>query len=232
MNETKRERLFEGITGIRDGLIEEAAATPAKRHPWRRWAAAAACVCLVLTGAVTVLRSSTQNEIAHDVQDENQMSPAAQVSPAPQVVTGYGGAGSTASSYKAPEPGEFYCEMDLAAALEAYAGQDVRFFVGVDVFSAEEYLRAGNAGVDTELERLRALGLDVGYAQAWEYQGAEGKHVTYTYAAGCLTAETLQNFPVNPEYGYSFRFVHNGDGSAPAPEQQNIVTEYFTNSVA
>lgn len=232
MNETKRERLFDGITGIRDDLIEEAAATPAKRHPWRRWAAAAACVCLVLAGAVTVLRSGTQNEIAHDVQDENQVSPASQASPAQQVVTGYGGAGGTASSYKAPEPGEFYCEMDLAAALEAYAGQNVRFFVGVDVFSADEYLRAGNAELETELERLRGLGLDVGYAQAWEYQGTEAEHVTYAYVAGCLTVETLQNFPVNPEYGYSFRFVRNGDGSAPTAEQQNIVTAYPYNVIA
>lgn len=224
MNETKRERLFDGITGIRDELVEEAA-TPVKRHTWRRWAVAAACVCLVLAGAVTVLRSSTQNDIAHDTQDENQTSPAA------QVVTGYNGAGSTAC-YKEPDPGEFYCELDLAAALEAYAGQDVRFFVGVDVFAADKYLRAGNAELETELERLRALGLDVGYAQAWEYQGAEGEHVTYTYVAGSLTAETLQNFPANPEYGYSFRFVHNGDGSAPTPEQQNIVTAYPTNYIA
>lgn len=226
MNETKRERLFDGITGIRDSLIEEAAVVPAKRHTWRRWAAVAACVCLVLAGAVTVLRSSTQNEISHDAQGENRTSPAA------QVVAGFGGAGSTASSYKAPEPGEFYCELDLAAALEAYAGQDVRFFVGVDVFSADEYLRAGNAGLETELERLRALGLDVGYAQAWEYQGAEGDRVAYTYVAGSLTAETLQNFPANPEYGYAFRFVRNGDGSAPTREQQNIVTAYPTNTIA
>lgn len=224
MNETKRERLFEGITGIRDNLIEEAAATPAKRRPWRRWTAAAACVCLVLAGAVTVLRSSTQNELVHDAQDGNR------TLPAPQVVAG-AGAGSTESDYKAPEPGEFYCHLDLAAALEAYAGQDVRFFVGVDVFSAEEYLRAGNTELEAELERLRGLGLDVGYAQAWTYQGTEAEHVTYIYAAGCLTAETLQNFPVNPEYGYSFRFVHNGDGSAPTAEQQNIVTDYPCNVI-
>lgn len=226
MNETKRERLFEGITGIRDDLIEEAAAIPAKRHPWRRWAAAAACVCLVLAGALAVRWS----QIGHD-------DPAIQVDEVTPdtdalIISTYIGAGSTASSYKAPEPGEFYCELDLAAALEAYAGQDVRFFVGVDVFSAEEYLRAGNAELETELERLRGLGLDVGYAQAWEYQGTEAEHVTYIYAAGCLTAETLQNFPVNPEYGYAFRFIHNGDGSAPTAEQQNIVTDYPCNVIA
>ena len=35
MNETKRERLFDGVTGIRDDLVEEAAAIPAKRNRWQ-----------------------------------------------------------------------------------------------------------------------------------------------------------------------------------------------------
>lgn len=217
MNETKRELLYDGVTGIRDALIEEAAAVPAKRHTWRRWVAAAACVCLVLAGVTAALWSSAEHDLVQTAPDTVLESPAASV---------------IASYDKAPEPGEFFCHLDLKAALEAYAGQDVRFFVGIDLFSVASTLDTGGDAVETELERLRGLGLNVGYAQAWEYQGTEGEHVTYTYVAGCLTAEELQNFPASPDYGYAFRFVHNGDGSALAAEQQNIVTDYPTNYVA
>lgn len=226
MNETKRERLFDGVTGIRDDLVEEAAAIPAKRNRWQRWVAAAACMCLVLAGVMAALRSGTENDLA-------QISPdAALTSPLPQVITSYGSAGATASCYKAPEPGEHFCFADLDTALADYAGQDVLFFVGIDMFSADGVLDDGGDAMTAELERLRGLGLDVGYAQAWGYQGTEAEHVTYTYAAGCLTAEQLQNFPVNPDYGYAFHFQNNGDGSAPTAEQQNIVTDYPTDSAA
>ena len=224
MNEAKRERLYDGVTGIRDALIEEAAAVPATRHTWQRWVAAAACVCLVLAGAVAVLQSGAENDIAQTAPDT------ALTTPLQQVITAYGD--GVGASYKAPEPGEFFCHLDLQAALEAYAGQDVRFFVGIDLFSADDALDTGGDAVVVELERLRGLGLEVGYAQAWEYQGAEGAHVTYNYVAGCLTAEQLQNFPASPDYGYAFRFVRNGDGSAPAAGQQNIVTDYPTNAIA
>lgn len=222
MNETKRERLYDGVTGIRDALIEEAAAVPAKRHTWRRWAAAA-CMCLVLAGAVAVLKNGAKNDVAQTAPDT------VLTSPLPRIIASYG---SVSASYAAPEPGEFFCHLDLKAALEAYAGQDVRFFVGIDLFSEASALDNDGDAVAAELERLRSLGLDAGYAQAWGYQGTEGEHVTYTYVAGCFTAEQLQNFPASPDYGYAFCFVHNGDGSAPTTEQQNIMTDYPTNATA
>lgn len=46
----KEKKLFDAITGVEDGLIEEAKDARAKRgaQPWRKWVAAAACVALVL----------------------------------------------------------------------------------------------------------------------------------------------------------------------------------------
>lgn len=49
--EQKAETLFCGITNISDAVINEAAsgALPAKRAPWVKWGAVAACACLLAT---------------------------------------------------------------------------------------------------------------------------------------------------------------------------------------
>ena len=56
--EQKAETLFCGITNISDAVINEAAsgALPAKRAPWVKWGAVAACACLLATGAIVLAR--------------------------------------------------------------------------------------------------------------------------------------------------------------------------------
>ena len=56
--EQKAETLFCGITNISDAVINEAAsgALPAKRAPWVKWGAVAACACLLATGAFVLAR--------------------------------------------------------------------------------------------------------------------------------------------------------------------------------
>lgn len=58
MNERSAERLFQGVTGIGDDLIEEAGAAPAgkKISAWRRWGVAAACLCLAALAGAGVWR--------------------------------------------------------------------------------------------------------------------------------------------------------------------------------
>lgn len=60
MNEKQVKKLFQGITGIDDDIIEEArSAPPVKKAPaWRRWGAAAACICLALLAGALVWRSA------------------------------------------------------------------------------------------------------------------------------------------------------------------------------
>lgn len=57
--EQKAETLFCGITNISDAVINEAAsgALPAKRAPWVKWGAVAACACLLATGAFVLARA-------------------------------------------------------------------------------------------------------------------------------------------------------------------------------
>jgi len=56
VSEKGSEKLFNGITHIRDEIIEEAENTkPGKRrHAWVKWTALAACLCLVVFGAVRI----------------------------------------------------------------------------------------------------------------------------------------------------------------------------------
>ncbi len=60
MNEKQAKKLFQGITGIDDDIIEEAqTAPPVKRAPIRRrWGAVAACLCLALLAGVLAWRSA------------------------------------------------------------------------------------------------------------------------------------------------------------------------------
>lgn len=47
-------KIYEGITNIREDIIEEALDEKVKKrvHPWRYWGAVAACLCLIIGGAV------------------------------------------------------------------------------------------------------------------------------------------------------------------------------------
>ena len=60
MSEKQVKKLFQGITGIDDDIIEEAlTAPPVKKVPaWRRWGAVAACLCLALLAGVLAWRSA------------------------------------------------------------------------------------------------------------------------------------------------------------------------------
>lgn len=49
----KREKLYDSLTNIREDFVEEAQAAPsAKRPVWVRWCVLAACLCLLVAGAV------------------------------------------------------------------------------------------------------------------------------------------------------------------------------------
>lgn len=56
----KNKRLLNLIGDVDDKFIEEAAsATQTPRHGWVKWAALAACLCLILVGAFTIEKAKT-----------------------------------------------------------------------------------------------------------------------------------------------------------------------------
>lgn len=51
----KKEDMYNGMTGIHSEYLEEADAyKPSKRTHWKRWIAAAACLCLLVAGSVSL----------------------------------------------------------------------------------------------------------------------------------------------------------------------------------
>ena len=131
---------------------------------------------------------------------------------------------SVSGCYAVPEHGTWFCTIEVRDAVAEYLGQDVNYFLAVDIMSNGTQLDVKSDEMISELERLAECGYHVGYSEAWEYQGAGGI-VYYTYIAGCFTADELENFVPSENYGYSFRFAVNGD-SSPVPAEQGIVTSF------
>jgi len=69
----------------------------------------------------------------------------------------------------------------------------------------------------SECARLKELGYDVFFYDTWQYDFSTDDYATMgkTYTsilAGVLSHDQLVHFDANPECGYSFNFVENGDG--------------------
>ncbi|NLF80418.1 MAG: hypothetical protein GX572_04405 [Clostridia bacterium] len=129
----------------------------------------------------------------------------------------------TDSCYVVPQPGDCQFLPPLLDAMAYYAATDALLFVGVNIFSSEENLSAEDgAELQAEIRRLTDLGYQLGYAQAWTYQG-QGERVAYAYLSGLFTVQELENFAADSSYGYSFYFAHNGDGSAVAVDAAHFM---------
>ena len=117
------------------------------------------------------------------------------------------------SSYMIPSPGSCLYFMEVRKAMMEYSGTGTMLFPAIDIFPAEGQSEATKEEIQAEAERLSALGYRIGYSKAWTYKG-QGEKVPYTFLSGLFTVEELENFNANSDYGYAFRFTHNGDGSA------------------
>lgn len=116
-------------------------------------------------------------------------------------------------SYAAPSNGEKLYVRTVKMALDQYAGQDVKYFVAIGLFSNGTPLETNSKEVQAEVKRLQGLNYDVNVAKAWTYEGNAQK-VDYTYVGAYLTADQLEHFKVSTNYGYVFQFASNGDGSS------------------
>ena len=122
--------------------------------------------------------------------------------------------------YKAPDPGEYFCFVEVNAARKQYAGRDVKFLLEMDVFQNGEQVAAGSLG--GEFKRLAALGYDLRLVNLQEQD--DDLIITWPIAVGLFTEEQIRNFPVNSEYGYAFHFPTNPDGTPVQIEEPNLIT--------
>ncbi len=194
----------------------------------RRYATAFACLAVILLGVLTVPRLLPENAIPIT-------GPAGQPEATGPDVTEPGGSekhndslssatiidgsdyAQADSSYAAPGPGGCLYFTEVGKAMEEYAGTDVRLFLAIDLFPAEDQTEVTEEEIQAEAERLPTLGYRIGYSEAWTYRG-QGEKVPYSFLSGLFTVEELESFKASEDYGYAFRFAHNGDGSTVTPD--------------
>ena len=203
----KNERLYQAIGNADDESMERYEKSSRKAKPyWMKLGAIAACLCFAVVGVLSWnghFGTTDQIYKAHGV-----------------VIDSFQADSIGGGMYATPNNGEKVYFTEVQNALQEHAGQDVTYFVAVDIFLNQAELGAESDEVKAELERLTELGYHVGYSEAWTYQG-EGEQVAYSYVSGYFTEKELEEFAANESYGYTFSFATNGDGST-VPGDQGI----------
>lgn len=118
--------------------------------------------------------------------------------------------GGESAGYSAPSAGECLFFLEVNQAREHYAGQQVKFLLVMDIFKSDGTL--SDAQLTAEYRRLKELGYELYQTQQWEYK-SENEKLYHDIVVGLFSEQQLADFKVNPDYGYSFYFGHNGDGS-------------------
>lgn len=207
----KKEDFSLVLGDIRDDFVARAHEPVRSRRaaPNRRRWCAAACLCLVTATAVLLT--------AHYLPLKDYKDGDTNYSPS-QPITNY--QIGVEACYKAPDPGEYFCFVEVNAARKQYAGRNVKFLLEMDVFQNGEQVAAGSLG--GEFKRLAALSYDLRLVNLQEQD--EDLIITWPIAVGLFTEEQIRNFPVNSEYGYAFRFPTNPDGTPVQIEEPNLIT--------
>lgn len=197
-------RFTEAMSEIDNKYVDEAIGYKKKflKSHWFKWTAIAACLILIIGGIF--MRPST-----HDGR---------------KVISEY--RSDSSGSYAAPSPGEVIYTSEVREAREKYKGKDVTFLLAFNMFKDDGTL--SNEEQIEEYQRLISLGYELYTAECWTYQG-KGEKKYYTVVVGYFTESDLSLFRSNPEYGYMFDFVTNGDGSGISVEEKDIITDFPTN---
>lgn len=215
----KKEDFSLVLGDIRDDFVARAhePVRPRRAAPNRRRWCATACLCLVTATAVLLT--------AHYLPLKDYKDGDTNYSPS-QPITNY--QIGVEACYKAPDPGEYFCFVEVNAARKQYAGRNVKFLLEMDVFQNGEQVAAGSLG--GEFKRLAALSYDLRLVNLQEQD--EDLIITWPIAVGLFTEEQIRNFPVNSEYGYAFRFPTNPDGTPVQIEEPNLITAADVSSLS
>ena len=192
-----KDDLYRSFGELDDDILERSERR--KRPMWIKWAALAACLCLLLSSVLLM----------------NQL---------PKIITHH--AGTDQGKYPYPPPGEYYCYMDVNDARAHYAGQNVKFMLSFYVCKADGEDLSDEERIH-EYQRLADLGYELCVVETWAYEGNMEK-VYYPVVVGLFSEEDLVTFQTHPSYGYAFRFERNGDGSALSVDDAEEITQFET----
>lgn len=209
----RKNRISETIGNINQKYVNEATnytgeAKAARRQVWMKWAAAAACLCLIVTAMFAI-----PNLFANDAVKNGT------------VISDFKMNSTVDTSYTTPVPGEFFCFVEVNEARKEYAGKDVSFLLSFDVFNnAGERMSIDE--LSEEYQRLADLGYRLYYVEDhWTYYGDNQKEYS-PVVVGLFTEDELTNFKASEQYGYAFHFETNGDGSSVSIDEENVVTNF------
>lgn len=216
----RKSRISETMQNINTKFVNEAneytGVEKVIRHTvWMKWSAVAACLCLIIV-AVIVL----PNRFGDDVDKDNDLISVEQDS---TIIVDFKTTADT--NYSAPEPGEYFCFIEVNEARKEYAGKNMTYLLAFDLFKAE-----GEAISEEELkeeyQRLADLGYKLYYVEDhWTYYGDNQKKYI-PVVVGLFTDEELDNFKASEKYGYAFHFETNGDGSSIKIDVDNVVADF------
>lgn len=197
-------KFTEAMSEIDNKYVDEAIGYKKKflKSHWFKWTAIAACLILIIGGVF--MRPST-----HDGR---------------RVISEY--RSNSSGSYTTPSPGEVKCTSEVREAREKYRGKDVTFLLAFDMFNDDG--RLSDEERIEEYQRLISLGYELYAAESWTYRAKNEKEY-YTVVVGYFTESDLSLFRSNPEYGYMFDFVTNGDGSGISVDERDIITDFPIN---
>ncbi|MBP3678187.1 MAG: hypothetical protein J6I97_07570, partial [Agathobacter sp.] len=128
----RRKRISETMQHIDTKFVTEAneyaGTSKANRHTiWIRWSVAAACLCLIIAAVIAV-----PNHFGDNPNGDNDL---VSVEQDDTIVVDFKATADT--SYSAPEPGEYFCFIEVNEARKEYAGKNMRFLLSFDLFKAD-----------------------------------------------------------------------------------------------
>ena len=196
-------KFSDAMSEIDNKYIDEAISYKArKKNRWIKWGGTAACLFLVISSIFMLSTNHDGKKVIRQYQNNSE------------------------DCYAIPSSGEVNFTSEVMEAREKYDGKNVVFLLAFNLFKDDN--EVSDEERIEEYERLISLGYELYTAEYWTYYGQEEKEY-HTIVVGYFTESQLSLFKNNPEYGYFFYFVHNGNGSGISVDEENIITDFPTN---
>lgn len=232
--------LLESLTKLDEDLIDKAAhPSIPKKRPWKRWAAAAACICVISSAALVLW---TQTDLFSTTQPETPPTTGAQEEGGVHQVFVYtpsmppqqGVSGNASSQWESssgqdssalPKVGEVLLSPEVAWTIQAYQNTDPIFFLRLDFFQegSSDELASDHAAVQDEVTKLRQQGYKVGYFSYYDPQ----QHRNVSQAAGYFTPEELSSLSVSSRLGCLVSFSIDQAGYPILPSEEDFEEPCF-----
>lgn len=224
----RKNRISEAMQNINTKYIDEAneymqSPKVVYHNSWMKWAAIAACFCITVA-IIVAIPNLFHNSSDYDNKDNELLA----VEQNDTIIVDF--ESNADVSYSTPNPGEYFCFIEVDEARKEYEGKNVSYLLAFDLF------KAGGESITTEelkeeYQRLSDLGYKLYYVEDhWTYYGDNQKKYC-PVVVGLFTDEELNNFKANEKYGYAFHFETNGDSSPIKIDEENVITD-FDSSIA